>query len=404
MRRRSFLIGGSALLGAGIPLAQDDKWGATQGFPKGWGDPRSFFGRTQTRVGNYSGGYEQMLPHKMVRVGAKTSPLSVKVREDLKFRTGFSSKTPTDYLNAWPVTGLLIARKGEVWFEKNRFARSSDMRMTGWSMSKSVTSLLLGISIDKGQIQSIDDRADKYVPASEGHFLGECTLRNLANMSIGAALTGDLVRDNQHLLPAGLWEPAADLTKAVLTLKKQDDQGKKFLYNDYGPLVLGMAIRRASKMDLSQYAQENLWQPMGAEADATWLTDSKGLEFNGVGFAARIRDWARLGQLVAQRGLMNGTQVVSEGWINEITTWSEKDHQVRHGSALPASSSKFAGYKSLMWHGKSDGSIIAFQGWHGQRVMIHMPSETVLVQTSVDETSNWRIDLDALFDSVSDAA
>ena len=68
----------------------------------------------------------------------------------------------------------------------------------------------------------------------------------------------------------------------------------------------------------------------GAEADATWCVDSHGCEFNCVNFQARLRDWARLGLLVAARGVgKDGQRVVSEAWIDEVTSWGPNDQQVR---------------------------------------------------------------------------
>ncbi len=78
----------------------------------------------------------------------------------------------------------------------------------------------------------------------------------------------------------------------------------------------------------------------GAEADATWCVDSHGCEFNCVNFQARLRDWARLGLLVAARGVgKDGQRVVSEAWIDEVTSWGPNDKQVRrttHGSTRRA--------------------------------------------------------------------
>ena len=76
----------------------------------------------------------------------------------------------------------------------------------------------------------------------------------------------------------------------------------------------------------------------GAEADATWCVDSHGCEFNCVNFQARLRDWARLGLLVAARGVgKDGQRVVSEAWIDEVTSWGPNDQQVRPAQpTLPA--------------------------------------------------------------------
>ena len=75
----------------------------------------------------------------------------------------------------------------------------------------------------------------------------------------------------------------------------------------------------------------------GAEADATWCVDSHGCEFNCVNFQARLRDWARLGLLVAARGVgKDGQRVVSEAWMDEVTSWGPNDHQVRRTTLCAA--------------------------------------------------------------------
>lgn len=73
----------------------------------------------------------------------------------------------------------------------------------------------------------------------------------------------------------------------------------------------------AKSVTLSASTEKHLWQLLGADSSTTWLTDSRDREYNCVGVAARTRDWARLRQLVAQRGRMLDRQVVSSDWIDE---------------------------------------------------------------------------------------
>ena len=110
--------------------------------------------------------------------------------------------------------------------------------------------------------------------------------------------------------------------------------------------------------------------------------------------AARLRDWARLGQLVAGRGAINGRQIVSESWIDECMRWGPRDQQVRHGSAGPS-----FGYKAHIWHAKPDGSRPYFNGHHGQRVVVDLPTQTVLVHTAVDHQGNWAPEMFAMMEA-----
>lgn len=402
LQRRSFVsaaVAAPALLSWPAAFAQEDKWGAAGGYATGWGSPPRLSYYPALRVGNYSGGFEGMLRSRTVQCGAE-QPLVRRMRDDIRYRWGFASHTVDDYLNAWPATGLLIARRGEVWVEKYRFDRTDQMRMTGWSMSKSVTSLLMGIALDKGLIISLDDTAAKYAPSLAGTLHGETTLRNLMNMSSGAAVMHDV--SNQQIYPKALSDRNSNIEATVRGWnERQEPQGSRFNYNELCPLTVGLVLRAVTGKSLAAFAQEQLWIPLGAEGNATWLTDSTGQEFNCIGFAARLRDWARLGQLVAQRGEMNGRQIVSRTWMDSYSRWDAGDAQVRFGAISGRSG---AGYKSLMWHAKADGSQPYFNGADGQRVFIDLPTQTVLVQTGVDSAGDWPRELSAMFQAVVEMA
>jgi CubicO group peptidase (beta-lactamase class C family) len=154
-----------------------------------------------------------------------------------------------------------------------------------------------------------------------------------------------------------------------------------------------MVLRAVSQTSLAQFAQTQLWQPMGAEADASWLTDALGREYNCVGFAARLRDWARLGQLVAQQGEMGGRQIVSKAWLTDCTSHGPQDQQVRYGSMRAD-----MGYKNFFWHPRPGGAWLMMNGHHGQRVLIDRASQTVLVQTALSHEGPWQRELFALFE------
>lgn len=393
LQRRTLLtwpLAAASLPALPLPVwAQDDRWGAARGYPSGLDG-----GLTRDaalRVGNYSGGFERLLPHHVIRAGGSASALQSTPLRDFKYRWGFVSRTPEDYLQRWPVTGLLICRGPDILLEEYRMGRSADMRLTSWSMAKSVTSLLLGICLDRGLIRSFDDTAERYVPQLQGTLHGGTTLRNLANMSSGAEISHE--RDNATLYPAAFMGRQSSIRRTVAGWnQRREPQGRTYNYNELCPLTVGLVLRAVTGGSLAALTQEHLWQPMGAEADATWLTDSEGGEFNCIGFAARLRDWARLGLLVADRGRVGERQVVSPNWIRECTQWSEQDAQCRFGYAMPR-----AGYKAFMWHARSDGSWLFFNGHHGQRVLVDMNTRTVLVQTAVEHEGPWQTELFDMF-------
>lgn len=393
MDRRKFVGFG---LGAGLSTASlsswaADKWGQDQGYPTGWSG--QFSRLPEYRVGNYSGGFEKMFPHHVIEKSPTPTRFDESPIGDFKYKWGFFKKSPEEYLDSWSTTGLLICRDSSILYENYRRGRSAQMRLTSWSMAKSVTSLLLGICIDQKLIDSYDDTADKYLPELKGTLHGSVSLRNLSNMSSGADILHD--RDNREIYPSAFTTGSANIARTVANWnQRKEEQGRTFNYNELCPLTIGMVIRRVTGTSMSAFAQKVLWQPMGAESSATWTTDAEKNEFNCIGFAATLRDWARIGTLMANRGKVEKTQVVSDSWIQECTNWSDKDSQVRVGVA----SSRF-GYKAHMWHNKTDGSRLYFNGHHGQRVIVDMPTRTVMVHTAVDHDGNWQAELFEMFDA-----
>lgn len=392
MNKRQFLRAGVAWAAAAhLPASAFDRWSTRGTYPIGLEgglnrDPLY-------RVGNYSGGFEKVLPWRAMAPSPEPLALRDSPVSGLRYPAAFGHRTPDDYLDRWPVTGLLVCRDSEILLERYRFARTASMRMTSWSMAKSVSSLLLGICLDRGLITSYDDEAQKYLPELAGTLHGGVTLRNLSNMSSGAAVTHDV--DNSTIYPRAFLSSGSDIAPVVAGWNRRaEEQGRRYNYNELCPLTLGMVMRRVTGRSLSEFAEEALWQPLGAQDMATWTTDSHRNEFNCVGFAATLRDWARLGTLVANRGRAGGTQVVSETWVNEFTRWGPLDAQVRHGVAMG-----WAGYKAHMWHIKPDGSRLSFNGHHAQRVIVDMPTRTVLVQTAVDHLGGWQGELLTLFEA-----
>lgn len=405
MKRRDLVtLALSSGLGIAPPreaFAGEDTWGANDGYPIGWGSPARFTGNLRYRVGNFSGGFAALMPHNTIRALAP-APLQFRSDINIRYNYGFSRKGPAEYLAAWPITGLLIARKGAILYEGYGMGRDAEMTLTSMSMAKSVTSLLVGLCIDQGKIVSIEDVAEKYVPALKDSLHGQTTLRNLMNMSSGAAI--EHARDNNYIYPSGLRNANSSVLQTVQQWNARNDlQGTAFNYNELCALTMGLVIRAVTGTSLSEFAEKYLWTPLGAEGEATWLLDSQGVEFNCIGLGARLRDWAKLGQLVAQQGRWKAQQVISRDWMEGYSKWTKADGQVRPGVLKGKGANQ--GYKFFIWHDRSDGSRPTFSGAYGQHVFVDLPTQTVLVQTCVtDESLEQKRELGSLFQAAVEAS
>ena len=99
--------------------------------------------------------------------------------------------------------------------------------------------------------------------------------------------------------------------------------------------VLGLVLRQAIGKSLADYLSEKIWQPMGAESDASWIVDKSGQEAAFCCLGATLRDFARLGMLLANDGVANGKQIVPKEWVREATQPTPGYPHLKPGVAPP---------------------------------------------------------------------
>ena len=401
MKKRDFLVGSFATVCS--PIWAQNKWGESSGYPIGWGPDgaqQKWEGYPEYHVGNFSGGIESMLPHRKISANAnKSNFVNAKRKIKLNFLMDAS-----DYASRYNRSAILIARNNEIWHEEYRYKRTNDMRFFGWSMTKSILGLLEGIAFDQKKIESLDDRIDKYVPQLIGHPFNDITIRNLLNMSSGIDICESFCSPNNGFERYGYsqigYSPRrgmdTDQRRGIMTFKwgRNETQGQKFNYTDLNPVLMAWVLVYVYQMPLHQIAEQNLWHPMGASSDATWLTDSRGFAFAGAGFSATLQDWARVGMLVANEGSANGKQIVSKSWIDETSMHGEKDQVSRFNAARPN-----RGYRNFFWHHTSNGSVLRMAGALSQSILIDKKTKTVLVQTGISDENGGDEMMAALFSS-----
>src|SRR5262249_8103103 len=154
--------------------------------------------------------------------------------------------------------------------------------------------------------------------------------------------------------------------------------GTKFSYASVEPEVLGLVHAAAVGRPVAEYLQEKIWQPIGAEADATWIIDRAGQEVTFCCFNAVLRDYARLGLLLAHDGNWRGRQIVPAAWIRDATSVRTDQPHLRPRTATP-----FFGYGYQTWIFPEDRRMFAFLGVRGQAIYVDPASRLVLVTTAV---------------------
>jgi CubicO group peptidase (beta-lactamase class C family) len=163
--------------------------------------------------------------------------------------------------------------------------------------------------------------------------------------------------------------------------------GTRYFYASIEPDVLGVVLHYAVNKSASDYLQEKIWEPIGAEADATWVIDAQGFEVAHGFFNAVLRDYARLGRLFAHDGAWEGKQIIPEQWLIEATTVRTADAYLAPGKAMPT-----FGYGYFLWLLPGARRQFALVGANGQRICVDPTSKLVMVQTAVENTDEvWRL-------------
>jgi CubicO group peptidase (beta-lactamase class C family) len=223
------------------------------------------------------------------------------------------------FLAASGTTAFLIVRGDRLLYEGYFNGADHNATQTSMSMAKSVLGALVGIAVGEGRIGSVDDPITRYVPelAGRDRRFGQITLRHLLTMTSGLRYEegGPWGDDTATYYAPDLRALALEGTEVV------EAPGRRFHYNNFNPLLVGLALERATGMPVAAYLEARLWRPLGMEADGSWSLDSKasGFEKMESGLNARAVDFAKLGLLVARDGRFRGRQLLPRAWVQDLT-------------------------------------------------------------------------------------
>jgi CubicO group peptidase (beta-lactamase class C family) len=154
-----------------------------------------------------------------------------------------------------------------------------------------------------------------------------------------------------------------------------------FNYSSADTFALGLVLRGATGGDLAAYPAEKLWQPLGAESAASWLTDSSGGEAAFCCINARLRDYGRLGLLLAHDGEAGGRQVVPREFLLDATDAGRQPEYLKPRRATP-----FFGYGYHIWLYPYRTRTFQARGLFGQELIVQPSSRIVVVMTSALRT------------------
>ncbi len=219
------------------------------------------------------------------------------------------------FLKVTETTAFIILKNDTLVFEKYYNGYNRESINTSFSTSKAFASALVGIAIADGYIEGMNDPISKYLPEIKEKANETLTIKSLVTMSSGIAYDDEsLFGDDAHSYYG------TNLREYALDFSMNHEPGTRFQYNNINPLLLGIILERATGMPVAKYLETKIWQPIGAEYEASWSLDENGFEKMESGINARAIDFLKFGRLFLNKGRWNDMVIIPEMYVAESTT------------------------------------------------------------------------------------
>jgi CubicO group peptidase (beta-lactamase class C family) len=314
-------------------------------------------------------GDQDRFPARRIPAGSRASPLPVGPEADPVLSREESELD--EFLGETDTLAFVVVHGDRLVSERYFGDTTRESLLTSFSVAKSLVSTLVGIAIDEGLIGSIEDPVTDYLPelAARDPDFRKIALRDLLTMSSGIRYEEggfpSLGDDTYTYYGVDLRDIALNRTHI------EQPPGLAWHYNDYNTLLLGLVLERTTGTSVSDFMATSLWQPLGAEADATWSLDSERSRFEKMesGVNARAVDYARFGLLFLHNGEWNGRRIVSEEWVRAATSADNTTDPAYH-----------SGYRYFWWMDVERPGRFYALGKHGQYIYVAPDADAVVVR------------------------
>lgn len=281
-----------------------------------------------------------------------------------------------DYLTQGGALAFVVVHDGAIACEWYGNGGAPALPASAFSISKTVTSLVLARAVAEGRLRSLADPITAHVPAlaARDRRFTAITLADLVDMRSGIAFVDEVSFPWVTSDPPEVYY-ATDLARTVLERTRIEGPPGRFVYNDYAPNLIGLALEQAYGMRTTAAPMQALWSELGAETAAAWTVDDRGFAWHESGLVATARDLARIGQLMLDDGKVGSRQVAPPEFLARSTD-----------PAGRARATTFAGvafgYRNGWWIPSND-ELLAM-GAHGQVMLVSRASRTVIVRLGRD--------------------
>lgn len=270
----------------------------------------------------------------------------------------------------WPLRSLLVFRNGYL-ISEHYYKSTSDITTNRliWSCTKQVTAMAAGICIDQGLLTLSDPISTIMGNALDEHpEKANITIRDLLTMQSGIKFSNDGVGGETDQL---LRQQPKNSLAFILNLDQREPPGTSFHYNDGDPHLVSIGLQNVVGMSTGDWAKEVLFDKIGISG-LDWVKYKDGTTFGGFGIETTARQLSKLGLLVANKGVYEGEQIISQEWIEEMTS---KQVETPYNNEM--------GY---YWWINESRNIHFMNGHGGQYTFICPDSDVVITMTAFPNT------------------
>jgi CubicO group peptidase (beta-lactamase class C family) len=327
---------------------------------------------------------DRIFPDRVIRRSGPVFELAHAERPlEVNYEWNGGKRSLADFIRRTSTTSLLIIKDGKIVSENYYLGADEHSTFTSMSVAKSFTSTLVGLAIADGKIESIDRPVTDYLPELKGSGYDGVPIKAILQMSSGVNFSEDYGGTDDLSL---MWQRCMEQNMQSLddyakSLTRKEPPGERFYYRSVDTQVLGWLVNRVTGEHPADYLSRKVWQPLGMESDATWLTDATGMEAAFCCIGATARDYARFGLLFMNKGRVNDRQILPEKWITQATVPGSP--QVQPGKLIKGNP---LGYQYQWWAFPGSDHAFSAEGVFFQFVYVNPVEKVVIVKSSAFDT------------------
>ncbi len=293
--------------------------------------------------------------------------------------------------------GVVVIRNNSVLYENYWNGLSRDYQHIWFSVTKSLTSSAIGILVEEKMIDLSASPA-RYIPELKGSAYERTTIQDLLNMSTALGFEENYTDSSSFfwkyyaMAMNFFYSPGEDpspkksevygtydfLAKKA-TINNNIKPGQIFEYNSSNADVLGWLISNVSGKSYVDFIRENIWMKIGAEHDAYLAVDRAYMGVATAGMNTTLRDAALFGNLILNRGSLDGKQIIPQKWVDETLQLTKADKERFNPNNTKAKAgTHWVAYKNLWWILDETKGEYCGLGIHGQTIYINRSANMVI--------------------------